>query len=261
MITINDTVELDITVDDIKSAIRKSLTQDFHRRDNLRRRNSNIQFDCLLRGYIGETGITKWFESYGITFASTNYMADDQGNIDIDLLYRYGTNKEKSIEIKTSLVPDYCARNKPDIQERITACINNFDVKLIRRNGESIEDLQSDIHIQIYYADLRKAKDDFLTSLEFPITQEEQINNNNNNNVSDDIIDKIYHIFKAETYLTRTYFVGWIDKITLMEQINNKNEAQKIWRVPGLYRDFWTCKIRNEAKTPIELIEYIKELQ
>jgi hypothetical protein len=251
MIAINDAVKLDITIDDIKLAIRKSLGQDFHRRDNLRQRNSNIQFDCLLRGYVGETGITKWFKSYGITFASANCMADDQGNIDIDLLYRYGINKEKSIEIKTSLVPDYCARNIHGIRERIATCIRNFDIKLIRRNNESIKKLQSDIHVQIYYGDLRGAKDEFLTGLAFPII----------NNISDKIIDEIYDLFMAKTYLTRTYLVGWIDKITLIEQINNKSEDQKIWKAPGLSRDFWTCKIQNEAKAPIELIEYIKNLK
>lgn len=121
---------------------------DIAKMDNLRYRHRNIQFDCLLRGYVGEYCIIKWLKTFNINFEITNHIQDDE-NIDIDFYY-----KEKNLELKTSLVPD------ADVT--IDNAIKRRDIKLIRRGSSRIEDLRGDIHLQIYYSQKRKAKDDWL---------------------------------------------------------------------------------------------------
>lgn len=259
MITTNDAILLSITEEDIKSAIKKTLAQNFNQRDNLRARHSHVQFDSLLRGYIGEIGIVKWFKEYNIQFSDTNYIDDNSGNIDIDLLYRYGDKKEKTLEIKTSLIPDNYVKNiqKNDITSKIDSCINNFDIKLIRRNNESVQELKGDIHIQIYFGDLRKAKDTFLENVLINLN----IQNKTIDNTLQTLIDTIYESIHSRSYLNRTFLVGWIDKKTLIEQLNTKLATDRIWTFGGSRREFWTCKIKNEAKKPIDLINYIKSLK
>ena len=243
-------IKLKISEDDIKGAIRDALKENFNRRDNLRHRGANVQFDCLVRGYIGELGIKRWFGEHGIEFDETNYMSDEQGNIDIDLLYSYGENQQKTLEIKTSLVPDNYAKGVSDIEQRIVRCIDNFDIKLIRRFSETIEELKGDIHIQVYFGDLRRAKDTFLNAQTISLYEE----------ITDEYIEHIYHTLKAQSYLNRTFFVGWIDRETLIEQIHAKSPNRQIWSMPQFKREFWTCKLRDEAKAPHELIDYIKAL-
>ena len=257
MISVDDTIVLNITIEDIKNSIKKVLSQDFNKRDNLRSRHSNVQFDCLIRGYIGEIGIIKWFQEYGITFDEANYIEDSSGNIDIDLLYKYGTNKQKTLEIKTSLIPDNFVKNikNTDTTSKISTCIEHFDIKLIKRNNENIEDLKGDIHIQIYYGDLRQKKDKFLKDLLINV----QSHNKTIDEALTEFIDNIYKSTYSQSYLNRTYFVGWIDKETLVKQINQKEEKNKVWTYQK--RDFWTCKIKSEAKKPIDLIAYIENLQ
>lgn len=259
MIAIQDTVKLEINESEIKNLIKKTLIENFNKRDNLRSRNPNIQFDCLLRGYVGEKAIKSWFLSHGIEFAKTNYTEDSNGEIDIDLLFAYGNNLSKSIEIKTSLIPDNYVKGVDinDIEGKIKKCIENFDIKLIRRNNESIDSLKGDIHLQIYFGNLRKAKDDFLENLMLSIN----IQNSSINNSFESLVDKIYDATLSKLYSDRTYFVGWIDKETLIQQIKNKERNEQIWTFPKSKREFWTCKIFSEAKRPIELIEYIKRLQ
>ena len=69
----------------------------------------------------------------------------------------------------------------------------------------------------------------------------------------------IFVVFQGR--LTRTYYVGWIDKETLLNQIKQKSIKEQVWHQPPLMREFWTCKLRNEAKKPMELIEYIQNLK
>lgn len=255
-----DAIKLDITEQDIKQSIKDALSKDFNKRDNLRNRHSNVQFDCLIRGYIGEIGIRKWFASYGIQFEQSNYMQDDQGNIDIDLLYKYGQSKTKSIEVKTSLVPDYIGKKINDeksLEQKVTKCIQDLDVKLIRRNNESIENLSGDIHIQIYFGDYTKQKDNFLQNVLLDL----EIHNRNIYESLDLFVNEIYKKLHANSYITRTYYVGWIDKETLLNQIKQKSIKEQVWHQPPLMREFWTCKLRNEAKKPMELIEYIQNLK
>ena len=101
MITKEDSICLTLTDDEIKFVMEKARTQLFiSKTDNLRNRHANIQYDCILRGYIGEFAITKWMNEKGIFFDKTNYKAAGE-NIDIDFLYN-----GKKIELKTSLIPD-----------------------------------------------------------------------------------------------------------------------------------------------------------
>jgi len=257
MINFDDTVLLDITEDDIKSILKEIISKDFYKRDNLRDRHPNVQFDCLLRGYIGEVGIKKWFESYGIFFDNSSYTYDDEGNIDIDLLYSYH-DKKKTLEIKTSLVPDFCAKDIKDDKKRIEKVINLFDIKLIRRNSQIIEELKGDIHLQIYYAHLRGKKDEFLKNIDFSI----DINHIDDiTTFIDSVIDVIYDSMQLKEYIKRSYFVGWIDKESLIKSIKLKEKDKRIWSFKGSKREFWSCQISSEAKKPIELIEYLKSLK
>lgn len=259
MVTKEDIIKLSISESEIKDCIKKALIENFNKRDNLRNRDSNIQFDCLLRGYIGEMALTKWFHSYGIKFKETNYMEDSNGEIDIDLLFVYNNNCSQSIEIKTSLLPDnyMTGINKDDIELKIEKCINNFDIKLIRRNGESIEDIKGDIHLQVYFGNMRKAKDEFLKKIKIDL----QISNKTIYDSLDVLLDKIYKDTFSELYQERTFFVGWIDKVTLVQQIKSKEPKERIWTFSGSKREFWTCKIATESNAPISLIKYLQGLQ
>lgn len=259
MITKEDIIKLTVSEAEIKNSIKKALIEIFNKRDNLRKRDPNIQFDCLLRGYIGEKALTNWFNSYGIEFKEINYMEDNSGEIDIDLLFTYDTAFSKSIEIKTSLLPDnyMIGIGKEDIESKIEKCIDNFDIKLIRRNNESIENLKGDIHLQVYFGNMRKAKDEFLKNLKINL----QITNETINGAFELLIDKIYESTFSDLYKERTFFVGWIDKESLIQQINQKPANQQFWTFTGSKREFWTCKIATEAKKPISLINYLKRLQ
>ena len=67
MITKQDSFCIPVTGDEIKKVMEKARTQLFiSKRDNLRNRHANIQYDCILRGYIGEFAITKWMNEQGI---------------------------------------------------------------------------------------------------------------------------------------------------------------------------------------------------
>ena len=135
MVSIGDVINLSLTKDEILECLCK--TQKMNFLDNLRKRHPNVQFDCKLRGYIGEIAIKKWFSSNGIEIEATDYLPDGD-SIDIDFIIAH-TN----IELKTSLIPD----RDGDLE----GVLDNRDIKLIRRNGQSIEELKGDVHMQIYY--------------------------------------------------------------------------------------------------------------
>lgn len=228
-ITIDDIIRIDLTEEEVKNIIKTVIDKiDISKMDNLRYRHKNIQFDCLLRGYVGEYCIIKWLKSYNINFETTNYIQDDD-NIDIDFYY-----KEKNLELKTSLVPD------ADIT--IENAIKKRDVKLIRRGNSRIEDLRGDIHLQIYYSQKRKAKDDWLKS--------QHINLESND------INYLYNSLNARAYKSTNFFVAWIDKATLIERVNSLPENERYWSFQGSQRFFWNCKIQD-SKKPIDLVNYL----
>lgn len=69
--------------------------------------------------------------------------------MDIDFYY-----KGKNIELKTSLIPDRDAD--------MDAAIGSEDIKLIRRGEDQIEDLNGDIHLQIFFNQKSKETDKWL---------------------------------------------------------------------------------------------------
>lgn len=262
MISFEDIIALEITKDEIKNIIKKIFSIEFQKRDNLRKRHPNIQFDCILRGYIGELALRKWFNKNGVYFSKTNFIRDDRdGSIDIDLLYK-GKTRNYTIEIKTSLIPDFIGKNinKDSIENRLTKVIEYCDIKLIKRGADNIQSLKGDIHLQIYFADYRKKKDCFLSSNNISFRL-----NNEQFSIIDESIDflseKIFEVIKATSYIKRTFFVAWIDKETLIDQIKKKPLNERDWYFQGSNRIFWRCNIKNDAKKPIDIIKYLKELE
>lgn len=229
MVNADDIVCITLRDDEIKAMISKALEYfSIAKRDNLRSRNINIQFDCLLRGYIGEYAMVKWLEQNGVILEATNYISEDE-NIDIDFLY-----KGKNIELKTSLVPDADGTIQQAVAVR--------DIKLIKRE-DSITDLRGDIHLQIFFDQRRKAKDDWL-EVQTPDLAEENI-------------DDIFKTLLSKAYRNTVYFIGWIDKPAIIEHINKLPEAQRTWTFPGSKREFWNYKI-TDCKKPEELPTYLK---
>lgn len=229
MVGIEDVINLQLSKEEIFECIRKTQSVVFI--DNLRRRHPNVQFDCKLRGYIGELAIKKWFLSNGIKIEAIDYMPDGD-SIDIDFIVS-GLN----IELKTSLIPD------ADIN--IEGVLNKRDIKLIRRNGQSIEDLKGDIHMQIYYQQKTKAKDKWLSEQDIDLDSKD--------------IDYLYMALKAYAYLSTTFFVAWIDKNTIISRINKLPEYKRYWSFPNSMRVFWVCPLKNSNK-PKDLITYFKKL-
>ena len=218
-------VKLDLIKNDVIAAIAKAKDQNFI--DNLRDRHINVQFDSKLRGYIGEIALKKWFLENDIKITTTNYFEEDIG-IDVDFEY-----KGLDLELKTSLIPD--------ADKTLENVFNKRDIKLIRRTRK-IEDLKSDIHIQIFFEQRTNKKDEWL--------QEQEIDINSND------FEYLYNAFFAKTYITKTYLFGWIDKDTLAERINKLKGYEKSWR--HARRRFWVCKLK-ECNPPKSLIKYLNE--
>ena len=229
MVKIGDTIQLLLTKQEVFDCIRK--TQSVNFLDNLRHRHPNVQFDCKLRGYVGELAIKKWFLKNGIQIEATDYLPDGD-SIDIDFIVA-GTN----IELKTSLIPD-----RDDGLEDVIA---KRDIKLIRRNGQSIEDLKGDIHMQIYFQQKAKERDNWLSMRDVDLGSSD--------------VEYIYRSLRADYYLTTTYFVAWIDKTTLVKRINALPVRERCWSFAGSMRQFWTCPLRD-SKKPAELIRYFNRL-
>jgi hypothetical protein len=231
LITQQDIICLPLEDVEIKWVMQKAKEQfAIAKRDNLRHRHVNIQYDCILRGYIGEYALRKWLEENDIILTDTNFKHDGD-NIDIDFLY-----KEKNIELKTSLVPDGDITIKKSISLR--------DIKLIKREAK-IEDLRGDIHVQIYFSQRRKAKDDWLQLQEI--------------NIEEESIDVLFEKLLCRCYRNSIYLVGWIDKISLIEKINALPPIKQTWTFVNAKRDFWNCKI-SESRKPFELIHYLVKL-
>ena len=230
MVSINDVVNIKLSKEEILSCIAKTQQHTFL--NNLRERHPNIQFDCKLRGYVGELALKKWFSENNIEIEATDYLEDGE-NIDIDFVIT-GQN----IELKTSLIPD--------VDGNIENVIDNRDIKIIRRCNDSIEDLKGDVHMQVYYQQRRKAKDNWLTAQKVDLDSLD--------------LDYLYRAFRADAYLNTTYFVAWIDKPTLIEQIKRLPYDKRCWTFPGSLREFWVCPLKY-SKAPTELVDYLESLQ
>ena len=133
----------------------------------------------------------------------------------------------------------------PDADITIEKSISLRDIKLIKRK-KNIEDLQGDIHLQIYFNQKRKAKDDWLLAQTI--------------NIDEENIDVLFEKLLCRCYRNTIYFVGWIDKISLIEKINSLPPVKQTWTFANAKRDFWNCKI-SESRKPIELLNYLLSLQ
>ncbi len=231
MITKQDIICIPLTDVEIKTVMEKARQQLFiSKNDNLRSRHANIQYDCIMRGYIGEYAIAKWLGEHNIVFDETNYINEDE-NIDIDFLYN-----GKNIELKTSLIPD--------VDVTIEKAIANRDIKLIKR-GNHIEELRGDIHLQIFFNQRRKAKDEWLAGKQIDIETAS--------------IDDLFNTLLAKCYRDTTYFIGWVDKAFITKKINAMAENDRTWTFKNAKRDFWNCKIA-ESNKPADLPAYLKSL-
>lgn len=227
-----DIVPINLTEDEIKHVIETVLEKfEISKLDNLRNRHPNVQFDCLIRGYIGEYAMLKWLRFSDIIPEATNYFFEGDA-VDVDFKY-----KNQNIELKTSLIPD--------VDKELRNTIARRDIKLIRRGKESPEELRGDIHLQIYYDQKRKAKDEWL--------EQQTIDLESSN------VDYLYHRILAKAYKRTTYFVGWIDKERLIQNLYKKEESERLWSFRGSKRQFWKCSIADSMK-PVELIAYLKNL-
>lgn len=224
-------IRLPVTEQLVLQAIAKSRQNFFI--DNLRSRHINVQFDCKLRGYIGEMAMLQWLADNGIIIEKTNIINfTDRLEVDIDFLYR-----NLHIELKTSMLPD--------IDNTIEESIEVRDIKLIKRKNE-IEKLKGDLHLQVFFNQKRLAKDEWL-----------ELKNINFAAATD---MEIYEALAAERFITDTYFVAWIDKPALITYINGLPKNKRQWSFPASRRVFWNCKIRH-SKKPADLIEYLKAIK
>jgi len=231
MVSFGHILHLPLNETEILFSIQKAVENtNISELDNLRFRHPNIQFDCMLRGYLGEFAIQKWFNENGIEVEKTNLiMEDDQ--VDIDFVY-----KGKNIELKTSLVPD--------ADQTIQNAVLNRDIKLIRREGK-IENLRGDIHLQVFFNQRRKAKDDWLKALKVDFGNKDP--------------NYLFDVFSAKRYKGDLFFVGWIDKYTLVRRINLLEHTKRTWTFQKSKREFWSCRIL-ESHQPSELIHFLKSI-
>lgn len=228
MVTVQDFINIKLSKEEVLSCMQKAREQSFL--NNLRYRHPNVQFDCKVRGYVGELIIKKWFESYNIEVEATDYL-EDGDSIDIDFKVT-GLN----LEIKTSLIPDSDGNLENVLAKR--------DIKLICRNGQSIELLRGDIHVQIYYQQKTKQKDAWL--------KQQMVD------IHNDSLETLYEKFRADAYINTNFIVAWIDKKTLISRINSVPIQERQWSFQGSSRYFWKCSLKS-AKRPIELITLLQE--
>lgn len=231
MVSFEHILHLPLTESEILESIQKAIENtSISELDNLRFRHPNIQFDCMIRGYLGEFAIQKWLKENGIEVERTNLILEDD-QVDIDFVY-----KGKNIELKTSLVPD--------ADQTVKNALLNRDIKLIRRE-EKIENLRGDIHLQVFFNQRRKAKDDWLKALKVDLGLKDP--------------KYLYDAFCAMRYKTDLFFVGWINKITLVKRINLLVHNERTWTFPKSKREFWSCRIL-ESNKPAELIHFLKSI-
>lgn len=216
-------VRLPVTPQEVKEAIVQARRHRFI--DNLRQRHPNVAFDSKLRGYVGEIALARWLLANGIEVDSRN---EHRGSYRLDIDFRY---RGLSLELKTSLVPDADGTMQRSFQKR--------DLKLIKRS-EHIEDLEGDVHIQIYFDSLTRRKDEWL--------RRQQVDLNSND------ADYLYEALCGRAYLDRTYLVGWMDKSSMIETIYTLPEDERTWG--HARRKFWKCPLRH-AYSPRSLPRFL----
>lgn len=227
----NSYINIPLSEEEVKTALKKALQNQFI--DNLRSRHPNVQLDSKIRGYAGEIAFKKWMSLQGIEFDASNTCVDGSG-MDVDFTFKVGA-KQLELELKTSLLPD--------VDQCIEEFVRNRDIKLIRRGNASIRQLKADYHIQFVFNQLRLRKDEWL--------KKQSIH-------PEATIEDIYKKIAAYRYCKDTFFVAWIDRESLIEQIERKSKKMQIWKYGK--REFWTCNIAREAKKPMDLIQSLQNV-
>ena len=105
--------------------------------DNLRMRNTFVQFDSKVRGYLGEITVKKLLQDSDIEIANCDEYVDGS-NEDIDIKLRTSNADDLIVEIKTSLIPDKW--------KTIQNTIKYADIKIIKREDE-FYDIKAEIYI------------------------------------------------------------------------------------------------------------------
>ncbi|MEQ8908020.1 MAG: hypothetical protein RIC95_02420 [Vicingaceae bacterium] len=241
-----DWVHIPLQKAEVMQALEQALQHNFI--DNLRNRHPNVAFDSKLRGYVGEIAFRKWLKQNDIRNFSCNH-ADEASGMDVDFLFEK-EGRPIELELKTSLIPD--------ADETFETIAEKRDIKLIRRGNQTVEELKGDVHVQLFFKQLRLRKDEWLKSrrnlsgFERPMDSSTPLRGHGGI-----AVDKIYQEFAAFRYETDTYLAAWIDKPTLIKQLNAKHTKQQKWKYGK--REFWCCNLRKEAKPISKLVEYLKD--
>mgnify|MGYP001009780957 FL=1 len=134
----NDICKLYVSQQDILICIERALNLGFE--DNLRKRHINVKFDSKLRGYLGEVAFNNWLKRFGVFYTKSNQF-NVKTKMDVDFKFLVN-QKSYDAEVKTSLIPDEDKSIKNSLLKR--------DIKLIKRGNKSIDELESDLHIQFF---------------------------------------------------------------------------------------------------------------
>lgn len=224
----SDIIKIVLTKDEILLAIDHAKNEKFL--DNLRDRKEFVAFDSKVRGYIGELYLKKIFIDSGINILRVDYSIDGfETDVDFEVENRSG--KSLRIECKTSLVPD--------VYGSIRNSINHCDIKIIKREKD-YRLITTDIHVQIYFDELRKQRDKYLLNL--------------NDHVISYSNDELFSLLKLNE-LTG-YFVAWIDRDSLNSYLGLLSMNERIWNFG--YRSFWKCPLSFSSE-PGQLISYLKK--
>ena len=221
---LGEELKFSFTRDDLVAAIAHARNENFI--DNLRDRNIFVAFDSKIRGYLGEISISKYFKENGIVVSSVDRM-EDGDSMDLDFAVIGKNNRELRIECKTSLIPDAWAN--------LEEVIKNGDIKIIKRE-QYFYQVPIDIHVQIYFNQFRRARDNFLSSIE----------GKPDDYTDDELIQKM----KLDSL--REVFIAWMDKESLDEFL--RHQKYKTWKFG--YRQFWRCPLQI-SKPPKDLPDYL----
>lgn len=268
--TKENVILVEIGESEIKSAISKSLqylwnsikqSSDSVYHDNLRVRNGNVAFDCMVRGFIGEEKAKeiiskKLVEKKSTCVLQTNAILDESG-MDVDLLIKSDGFSVKA-EIKTSCIPDYIVSQQKNLKESITPKILEYaDVKIIRRVNKNkqlkkIEELESDYHIQLFFEERTKVRDSFVTALPLISNMltdlQEKMPNvdiisflKSKDSRKEKLVNDIYKDWQCDIF-KRFIFAGVGSKEQLIEKNKYKEDT---WSHAS--RAFWSCKLKKDA--------------
>ena len=224
----SDIIKIILSKDEIFLAIDHAKKEDFL--DNLRDRNEFVAFDSKVRGYMGELYFKNIFIDSKIKILKVDYAMEGL-ETDIDFELEKESGKVVSIECKTSLVPD--------VYGSIRNSINHCDIKIIRREKDYLQ-IPTDIHVQIYYDELRKQRDQYLSGI--------------SGNVLSYSNEELFELLKLND-LTG-YFVSWIDRDSLNSYLGSLPIYERIWKFG--YRSFWKCPL-SMSKEPGQLIPYLRK--